>query len=306
MSSAPLNSARLRAEARRLGFMACGLSRAHDVPADVRARYLEWLAQGRQASMHYLERHQELRFSPSKLVPGVRTIVSLALSYHPAGHPIQPALAWYAQGEDYHRLMRRLMKELMRSVGASGRCFTDSAPVLERYWACQSGLGFVGRHRQLVIPGAGSAFFLGELFLLEEADEYDQPLSPALGCGTCQRCLQACPTHAITQQGMDARRCLSYLTIEHQGPLPAEAAPLLGECFYGCDRCLRACPHLHAPSEPRSELRPSPELLSMGAADWAALSAEQYERLFAHSAVRRAGFEGLRRNIASQREGDKT
>ena len=298
MSSARLNSAALKVEARRMGFIACGVARAHDIPEEVKARYRQWIARGRQAGMSYLERHEELRFNPSHLVPGVKTIVSLALSYHPSHLPTQPALAWYAQGEDYHNVMRRLLRQLMKAVGGSGRCFVDSAPVMERYWAQQAGIGFVGRHCQLVIPRIGSAFFLGELFLTEEADEYDEPLPESTGCGSCRKCLDACPTKAITDEGMDASRCLSYLTIEHRGELPAEVHPLLSECFYGCDRCLRSCPHLHAPEQPlRSEFRPSPELLQMTTADWQSLSEEHYEELFAHSAVRRARFEGLKRNI---------
>ena len=300
MSSARLNSEALKAEALRLGFMACGLVRAHDVPEGVRAHYREWIADGRQAEMHYLERNEQLRFSPSMLVPGVQTIVSVALSYHPSNLPVQPSLAWYAQGEDYHDVMRRLLHQLMQTVGGSGRCFVDSAPVLERYWAHEAGIGFLGRHRQLVIPGIGSAFFLGELFLLEEADAYDTPLPASVGCGACHRCLNTCPTHAITEQGMDASRCLSYLTIEHRGELPEGVRPLLSECFYGCDRCLRACPHLHAPAEPlRSELRPTAELLGMTRADWLSLTQEQYDALFGKSAVRRARFEGLQRNVSA-------
>jgi len=291
----------VKAQAKRLGFHACGLTRPHEVPADYALHYEKWLSEGRHGQMSYLSNHQDLRFHPDLLVPGVQTIVSVALSYHPAGQPIQPGLAWYAQGQDYHTVMRRLLHQLMGSIGAQGRCFVDTAPVLEKYWAQQAGLGFIGRHTQLVIPRLGSAFFLGELFCTQPADSYDEPFSTPNPCGTCQRCIEACPTGAISEQGMDARRCLSYLTIESRdAELPQWASPYLQECFYGCDRCLRACPHLHAPaSAPLKEFRPSQELLRMTPEDWQQLTPQQYDDLFSDSAVKRARYEGLRRNLKS-------
>ena len=299
MSSGLLNSKAVKAQAHRLGFSACGLARPHDVPAEWAVRYEQWISEGRHGQMSYLQNHCDLRFHPSLLVQGVQTIVSVALSYHPGGEPTQPGLAWYAQGEDYHTVMRRLLHQLMEAIGGQGRCFVDTAPVLEKYWAWQAGLGFIGRHTQLVIPRQGSAFFLGELFCTQQADAYDAPPDAPSPCGSCRRCIEACPTGAIGEDGMDARRCLSYLTIEsRQEEMPAWAAPHLRECFYGCDRCLRACPHLHAPDgAPRQEFRASPELLGMTPRDWQHLTPEQYDTLFRESAVRRARYEGLKRNI---------
>lgn len=306
MSSELLNSEAVKAQAHSLGFSACGLARPHDIPSEWAAYYERWLSEGRHAGMSYLQNHQDLRFHPSLLVPGVRTIVSVALNYHPAGGPTQPGLAWYAQGKDYHIVMRRLLRQLMETVGGRGRCFVDTAPVLEKYWAWQAGLGFIGRHTQLVIPRLGSAFFLGELFCTQEADTYDTPLTSLNPCGHCQRCIEACPTGAISNRGMDARRCLSYLTIEsHDEEIPVWAAPHLAECFYGCDRCLRACPHLHAPSaEPCQEFRPSQELLDMTPQDWQRLTPEQYNTLFRESAVKRARYEGLKRNLKPSEGGN--
>lgn len=309
MNSAPLHSEQLKAEAQRLGFLRCGLAPAHDLPPEVQARYAGWLARGAHADMRYLERHAEQRARPSLLVPGVRTIVSLALSYHPAGGPTQPALAWYAQGQDYHDVMKRRMRQLMEALGlTTGRCFADTAPVAEKYWAWRCGLGFVGRNTQVVIPRLGSAFFLGELFLQEEADRYDEPLTPSFfhhRCGTCRRCVEACPTRALGPEGgtLEAARCLSYLSIEHRGPLPSWAKPHFTPCFYGCDRCLRACPHLHAPqAAPLPEFLPSPQLLAMRPAQWQTLTPEQYRLLFKGSAVKRAKFDGLTRNIRAADE----
>ena len=297
--------------------------------------YEKWLAEGRQGEMHYMENHMELRRDPRLLLEGAKTVVSLAMSYHPGDRPTQKGLAWYAQGQDYHDVLKARLTLLVEKCNLNSSLFTlhsspayricvDTAPVMEKYWAWRCGLGWIGRHTQLIIPGEGSAFFLAEILLTAEADHYDSPLtSTSRGaaqdasvedgeslslrgkgwrgafCGSCRRCLEACPTGALSEQGLDARRCLSYLTIEHRGDLPADVAPLLSECFYGCDRCLRACPHLsRAKATPVEEFRPSSSLLKMKPEDWQSLTPEQYRELFRGSAVKRAKYEGLCRNIA--------
>lgn len=296
----------MKSEALRLGFSHVGLAPADRVPDAVMADYEKWLAEGRQGEMHYMENHMELRRDPRLLLEGAMTVVSLAMSYHPGDRPTQKGLAWYAQGLDYHEVIRQRLHQLTSSLSAlnsklSTRSCVDTAPIMEKYWAWRCGLGWIGRNRQLVIPHEGSAFFLAELLLTCEADHYDEPLydNPMFtGCGKCRRCLDACPTGALTEEGLDARRCLSYLTIEHRGDLPADVKPLLDECFYGCDRCLRACPHLSkAQGTPVEEFRPSPELLQMTDEDWQHLTPEQYRQLFRGSAVKRAKYEGLMRNI---------
>lgn len=292
----------LKAEALRLGFSAVGCSPAGPVDEAVRQAYLAWLRDGHQGEMHYLENHLEKRFNPTLLVDGARTVVSLLMNYHPGQQPTQPALAWYAQGQDYHDVLHTLTNRLMDVCRLTGRSFTDSAPVLDRYWAWRAGLGFIGRHGQLVVPRLGSAFFIAELIVQEEADHYDRPLTAHYFdnlCGRCHRCVEACPTQALQAQGpMRAERCLSYLSIEQRGPIPEEAKPFLKECFYGCDRCLRACPHLHAPDEaPLSAFQASDELLRMQASDWAAMDEAKFRDLFRRSAVKRAKYAGLRRNI---------
>ncbi|MCD8302719.1 MAG: tRNA epoxyqueuosine(34) reductase QueG [Prevotellaceae bacterium] len=296
-----LNSELLKAEAQRLGFSHCQMAPAEPVPEEVQACYRQWLDEGRQADMHYLERYPLMRFNPCQLVQGVKTVVSLALSYHPGSLPTQKGLAWYAQGMDYHLVIRGKLQKLMQSLGLAGSGFTDTAPVLEKYWAWRCGLGFLGRHTQLVIPHLGSAFFLGELFLREESDHYDSPLTPSFFsnlCGDCHRCEQACPSGAISASRIDASRCLSYLTIENRGALPTWSQSLLGECFYGCDRCLRSCPHLQSDGQPPiPEFRASDQLLSMSPADWQSLVPVRYSQLFRHSAVKRAKYASLMRNI---------
>ncbi len=308
MSSAHLiDTNKLKAEALRLGFSAVGFNQASFVEEAVQLSYRSWLAEGHQGEMHYLENHLDMRFNPTLLVPEARTVISLLASYHPAGNPTQPALAWYAQGQDYHDVLRRKMQQLMQQFQLTGRCFTDSAPVLERYWAWHSGLGFIGKNGQLVVPGQGSAFFIAEMIVQQEADHHDRPLTPTYFdnlCGNCHRCIDACPMQALQANGsMQATRCLSYLTIEQRGAIPNEAKAHLNPCFYGCDRCLQACPHLHAPQQPTMpEFLASKELVAMKPDDWKHLTEENFRQLFKGSAVKRAKYAGLMRNIEAHNE----
>lgn len=300
-----IQSATVKAEASALGFYGCGLSPAAPLPPEWQERYRNWLAEGCQAGMDYMNRHTEKRTDIGLLVPGARTVVSVALNYQPA-RPLPSdrwQLAWYAYGQDYHEVMKERLHTLLQRLQAryplQGRAFCDTAPVAERYWAWRGGLGWVGRHSQLVMPGAGSAFFLGELVVDLPADVYDTPI--ANRCGTCRRCTDACPTQAIRPDGtVDARLCLSYLTIEHRGEIPPEQARHMYPYFYGCDRCLLACPHLNRrlPSAV-TEFVPRTELCDMQPTDWQQLRREKYQQLFKGSAVKRAKYEGLLRNIGA-------
>lgn len=285
----------LKSEARELGFAHCGVAPADPVAQDYVLHYRQWLEAGCQAEMHYLENHLEKRFDPRLLVDGTRSVVSLAMNYCP--DRVQEGLAWYAQGKDYHDVLRERMQQLMERLGLQGRCFVDTAPVPERYWAWRCGLGWIGRHHQLVIPQEGSTFFLGELFVTARFDVYDTPMKSR--CGGCTRCLDACPTGAIspTSTCFDSRKCISYLTIENRGELPDGLASRMGQTFYGCDRCLKACPHLKVEPTGEGVFRPSEELLTMQPDDWRGLTRERYQVLFKGSAVKRAKYEGLMRNI---------
>lgn len=299
-----LSAAHIKAEARRLGFSACGLSPAGAVAHSNARFFRQWSDRGQQADMHYMTRHTDKRLNPRLLVPGCRTIVCVALNYRPAQTIPQGQLqlAWYAYGKDYHNVMRNKLRTLYDTLcqtyaRLSGRTFCDTAPLLERYWAEQCGLGWTGRHTQLVAPECGSAFFLGELLLSLPADSYDSPIPSQ--CGECRRCIDACPTKAISiQNGLDARRCLSYLTIENRGEIPATYASKLYPYCYGCDRCLKACPHLKAsPATTEPDFAPKPELLAMTWRNWMELDEPHYQQLFSQSAVERAGFQGLKRNL---------
>lgn len=293
----------VKAEALRLGFDACGVARAEAVDPSAMQRLDRWLAQGCQAGMDYIRRGRDLRADPRQLVEGVKSIVCVALGYYPERTlpPDAPQLSYYAYGRDYHEEMRerlnRLLASLRTLVGpVQGRVFCDTAPILERYWAVQAGLGWIGKNTQLILPRLGSYFFLGELFLdLELAPDVPLPSR----CGRCTRCLEACPGQALhLLQGLDARRCLSYLTIEHRGPFPEGIRPPLGNRIYGCDACQQACPwNRFARPHQVEAFRPSEALLAMGVAQWRRLTREEYTLLFRGSAVKRAKYEGLMRNI---------
>lgn len=301
-----LSATQIKAEAHRLGFYACGLAPAEPVAPAHAAFFRLWIGKGQHADMGYLENHEEKRLHPRLLEPGTQTIISVALNYYP---PVRIPenrlqLSWYAYGTDYHTVMKQKLNQLLHALSAhyangalQGRCFCDTAPVLEKYWAWRCGLGWIGKHTQLVIPNAGSTFFLGELFLNLPADNYDTPLAPR--CGPCTRCIDACPTHALSpHHGLDCRQCLSYLTIEHRGEIPEETAQKMYPYFYGCDRCQQACPHICQASptaEPAFRLRPA--LQQMTDEQWEHLDIEKYRILFKDSAVKRAKYEGLMRNL---------
>lgn len=298
-----LSAEQIKAEAARLGFSACGLAAAAPVDEEHAARVRRWVSEGKNGEMDYLKRHLELRLNPCLLVEGAQTIVSVALNYYTdaALSPDGYQFARYALGRDYHDVVRERLRSLMQALDLKehedGRVFCDTAPVDERYWAVRCGLGWCGRSGQLIIPGAGSYFFLGELILTRPADHYDTPLPSH--CGTCRRCVEACPTGALLGDGtLDARRCLSYLTIEHRGELPDGTGEKMDHCVYGCDRCAEACPwNRFARPTAVTDFQPTDALRHMTTADWAALTPDDFRTLFKGSAVKRAKFDGLVRNI---------
>lgn len=307
-------SSELKAEALNLGFFACGIARAEAVD-DTNAQHVrQWIDEGRQADMDYMRNHTDMRLDPRLLMKGVRSIVSVAMNYTPAQHipSNQLQFAAYAYGEDYHDIVKKKLRQLALTFGFKElrmqdepnkeeddvyfRAFCDSAPVLERYWATRAGLGWIGRNHQLIIPKAGSMFFLGELFLTIELD-YDEPMHSH--CGNCHACIDTCPTGAITKDGpLDANKCLSYQTIENRGDISKDIAEKMGNTVYGCDRCQQACPwnRFSMPNN-TPELQPKPEFLSMTRDKWMQLSEDDYRQLFKKSAVKRAKYEGLMRNI---------
>ncbi|BEH00001.1 tRNA epoxyqueuosine(34) reductase QueG [Bacteroides sedimenti] len=294
-------SKKIKAEACRLGFFACGIARAGFVGENKR-HLEEWLANENHAGMSYMTNHLDKRCEPCLLVEGTKSIISLALNYYPSQKLREDQLqfAYYAYGQDYHEVMKDRLKKLFDFINGQlpvyGRVFCDTAPVLERYWAQQAGLGWIGKNTQLIIPHAGSYFFLGEIFLDVEL-EYDTPMENR--CGNCQRCLDSCPINALeTPYELNANRCISYLTIENKGEISAQFASKIGDHLYGCDDCQRCCPwNRFATPNLIPDFQPSKAFLLMERSDWAGLTVEQYRTLFKGSAVKRAKYDGLMRNF---------
>ena len=294
-----LHSEIIKRTALELGFSACGVAKVEATDSEI-GHYDRWIAKGYQAGMHYMANHREIRRHPEGLLAGAKTIISVALNYYPAQKlPDEaPQIAYYAYGKDYHVVVKERLRQLWQALGepAEMRCFTDSAPLFERYWAWKAGLGWIGKNGCLILPHQGSFFFLGEIVTTEEADHYDQPQRNR--CGTCRRCLDACPTGALEEaRCLNANKCLSYLTIEHRGELPAEQADRLGNRLYGCDTCQLVCPwnRFARPTEV-ADFLPSAAFLSLDDTQLNDFSQADYQRLFAHSAVKRAKYEGLLRN----------
>ena len=301
--------AEIKAEALRLGFSACGVARAGRVPEEVLTEYDSWIETGYHGDMEYLARNRELRADPRLLLEGTRSLIMVAMNYYPAEkqHPDAPQFAYYAYGRDYHKVVKKRLDQLLHymrqelGLEVEGRAFSDSAPIMERYWAERAGLGWRGKNSLLIIPRAGSYFFLGELLVDLELPE-DEPMHNM--CGRCERCLKACPTEAFLSPGrLDARRCISYLTIEQKGEIPPELAERMGRRVYGCDACQQCCPwNRYARPTTIEDYKPREALLSLSPEELEAMTEEEYLALFAGSAVKRAGLSGLQRTIRSLRD----
>jgi epoxyqueuosine reductase len=302
--SATLHTQLIREEARRLGFSFVGLARAERM--DEEARRLEaWLHKGMHGQMAYMENYFEQRTDPRLLVEGARSVVSLLYNHYTPrrqSDPDAPKIAQYAYGEDYHFVLKHKLKALLafirEQIGeVSGRCFVDSAPVLERDWARRAGVGWVGKNTLLIHPKAGSFFFLAELMLDLELI-YDHPIKDY--CGTCTRCIDACPTEAIDPQGywVDGSKCISYFTIELRDAIPETFKGKFENWMFGCDICQDVCPwNRFATPHNEPAFEPHPELLEMTKSDWTDLSEEVFQRVFRKSPVKRTKYAGLKRNI---------
>jgi len=291
-----------------VGFDACGIARAEALPED--AEILgKWLDEGKQGDMHYLERNFGKRTDPRLLVPGCKSVLVVLMNYFPRQNqnPLAPQIAKYAYSAiDYHLVLKNKLSELERkicevygseSVNAGVQhSFVDSAPVLERRWAERAGLGWIGKHTQLIHPGTGSYVFIG-IIMLNIETEYDSPLQAR--CGTCTRCMNACPTNALVEGSLDARRCLSYLTIESKSPIPGEFKSSLSGNALGCDICADVCPWNIKWCRPNSheELSPVDSMLGWDNEKWQQLTKDEFDLAFSKSAIKRAGYEKLKQNI---------
>ncbi len=296
---------RIKEEARRLGFTHIGVARAERLDEEAR-KLEEWLQRGLHGKMQYMENHFEKRVDPTRLVPGARSVISLLYNYYTERQPDEPEaprIARYAYGKDYHFVLKRKLKALLAFIRdeigeIDGRVFVDSAPVLERDWARRAGVGWTGKNTLLIHPKAGSYFFLAELISDLELD-YDQPMRDY--CGTCRRCIDACPTDAISPEGylVDGSRCISYLTIELKEAIPESFRGKMENWMFGCDICQEVCPwNRFSRPHQEPEFEPHPDLLEMKRRDWEELTEETFREVFRHSAVKRTKFQGLKRNIA--------
>ena len=294
----------IKSLASQLGFLDIGFTKASFMEKE--ARNLEnWLNQNRQGTMNYLNNHFDLRVDPSKLVPGAKSVISLSYNYYSPElqkDPDAPKISQYAYGKDYHKLIKKKLKTLLSGIQdefgeIDGRCFVDSAPLLERDLAKRAGLGWTGKNTLLINKKKGSYFFLAEIVLDLEL-EYDQMSEDH--CGSCTRCIDACPTEAIDEGGyiLDASKCISYLTIELKEEIPTEFKGKMENWMFGCDICQQVCPWNRF-SSPHSEDKfiPKEELLDKSKKEWMEITNEVFDRLFEGSPVKRTKFEGLKRNI---------
>jgi len=294
----------IKKEALRLGFMACGISRAEFLE-DEAPRLESWLKNNRHGEMAYMENHFDKRLDPRLLVEDAKSVVSLTLNYftdEKQVDPTAPKISKYAYGEDYHSVIKEKLKELMAFITdeigeVAGRCFVDSAPVMDKAWAQKSGLGWRGKNSNLISREAGSFFFLAELIIdLELA--YDTPFV-ADHCGSCTRCIDACPTDAIIAPYLvDGSRCISYLTIELKNEIPAPFKDKMENWMFGCDICQDVCPwNRFAKPHQEPAFNPSDELLHFTKGDLIEMTDEVFKKVFKGSAVKRTKFSGLKRNI---------
>ncbi len=294
----------LRNHAFRLGFETVGIAKAERM--DEEAQLLEnWLNKNYHGEMSYMENHFEKRIDPTKLVPNSKSVITLTYNYFTEEKQVDsdaPKISKYAYGKDYHFVIKNKLKELLHILNEEigeihGRCFVDSAPVLERDWAKRSGVGWIGKNTLLIHPKKGSYFFLAELIIDLELST-DNPIKDY--CGTCRKCIDACPTKAISEEGyfMDGSKCISYFTIELKNNLPNEYKNKLDNWMFGCDICQEVCPwNKFSKKHQEPEFEPHPDLLKMTKKDWIEITEDIFQKVFQKSAVKRTKFKGLKRNI---------
>jgi len=295
----------IRNKAKDFGFAAIGFSKAEFMPDEAK-KLKQWLNLEYHGKMSYMTNHFEKRVDPSLLVEGAKTVISIAYNYYSDFEPADrdaPKISMYALGRDYHKVIKKRLKDFGKEISErwgefKGRSFVDSAPILERDWAKKSGLGWIGKNTLLINPKKGSYFFLAELIVDFEL-EYDSPMKDY--CGTCTKCIDACPTEAINEEGyvLDSRKCISYLTIELKEDIPIEFKGKMDNWMYGCDICQDVCPWNRFSSQHHEkEFNPKSGLINMKKENWENLTEEEFDEIFFGSAVKRTGFSGLKRNIS--------
>jgi len=292
----------IKEEAKRLGFLSCGISKAGFLEQEA-PRLENWLKNNRNGQMAYMENHFDKRLDPTLLVDDGKSVVSLLLNYYPDSTQTDESfkISKYAYGKDYHFVIKDKLKEFLHSIQenigeVSGRAFVDSAPVLDKAWAAKSGLGWIGKNSNLITQKVGSFYFIAELIIDLEL-EYDHAVTDH--CGSCTACIDACPTQAIVAPYIvDGSKCISYYTIELKENLPEEMKGKFDEWMFGCDTCQDVCPWNRF-SKPHSEplFNPNPDLLSFTKKDWIEITEETFKLVFKNSPIKRTKFDGLKRNI---------
>lgn len=293
----------IKQRAHELGFAFCGISKAGFLEKEA-PRLEAWLNANQHGEMSYMANHFDKRLDPRLLVEGCRTVVSLVYNYYqnPSFLPLKDSfkVSKYALGEDYHLVIKDKMRELWDVLQSdlgdfSGRMFVDSAPVLEKAWAQKSGLGWIGKNTNLIIPKNGSFYFISELLIDLDADA-DGPIKDF--CGTCTRCIEACPTEAITPYHVDGSKCISYFTIELKENMPIDIQSNFEDWIFGCDICQDVCPwNRFSKEHDEPRFLPNQKLLGLSYDDWQDLSEELFKELFHYSAIKRTKLGGIRRNI---------
>ncbi len=297
-------SIRIKEKAKSLGFLDCGISRA-DYLSEEKLPLESWLQQDMHGEMGYMNRNQDKRLDPRLLVENAQSVISVLLNYYPNEKQVDPAapiLSKYAYGKDYHFVMKDKLQQLFQFIHdkiapCDGRMFVDSAPVLDKVWAAKSGLGWVGKNTNLISVEHGSFFFVGELIL--DLDLVPDEKTVRNHCGSCTRCIDACPTQAIVDAYVvDARKCISYQTIELRGELDESLKGKFNNRVFGCDICQDVCPwNLKSESHSESDFEPNPKLMSLTKDEWLQMDQTLFNELFRKSAVKRTKYEGLMRNL---------
>jgi epoxyqueuosine reductase len=292
----------IKTEAKRLGFLSCGISKAQFLEEEA-PRLEKWLKANKHGEMKYMENHFDKRLDPTKLVEGSKSVISLLLNYFPSEqqNPDTYKISKYAYGTDYHFVIKDKLKSLLHFIQGEigevhGRAFVDSAPVLDKAWAARSGLGWIGKHSNLLTQQVGSFYFIAEL-IVDLDLEYDAPTTDH--CGTCTACIDACPTEAIVEPYVvDGSKCISYFTIELKDQIPTEFKGKMDDWMFGCDVCQDVCPWNRF-SKPHKEplFDPDPQLLSMTKKDWEEITEDVFRKLFKKSPVKRTKYSGLQRNV---------
>ena len=298
----------IKEEAKRLGFLSCGISKASFLEEEA-PRLESWLKNNMHGQMSYMENHFDKRLNPTLLVDGAKSVISLVLNYYPSDFQNEDSykISKYAYGEDYHFVIKDKLKELLHFIQTeigevNGRAFVDSAPVLDKAWAAKSGLGWIGKNSNLITQKVGSFYFIAELIVDLEL-EYDSPTTDH--CGTCTACIDACPTEAIVAPYVvDGSKCISYFTIELKDNLPNEMKDKFDDWMFGCDVCQDVCPWNRF-SKPHNEPRfqPNNEILQFTKSDWEEITQDTFQKVFKNSAVKRTKLSGLQRNITFLNEG---